>query len=144
MNDLESDDESVDTPFVSPFPHPDNDSDVGEVLNEMIDYDIVGMLCREKAINSFDEDDLAFPCMIGFRKFVTYFDPLLPMNIITRKSYNTIMLEGLESTGKNLVVIVRDVYVFVGNFSLKTKKKFLQMLETASGLTPDDVASPGM
>ncbi|GKF78026.1 hypothetical protein Tco_0230496, partial [Tanacetum coccineum] len=27
MNDLESDDESVDTPLVSPFPHSDNDSD---------------------------------------------------------------------------------------------------------------------
>ncbi|GKC73959.1 hypothetical protein Tco_1119842, partial [Tanacetum coccineum] len=35
MNDLESDDESVDTPLVSPFPHSDNDSDDGEVLNEL-------------------------------------------------------------------------------------------------------------
>ncbi|GKB08281.1 hypothetical protein Tco_0836565 [Tanacetum coccineum] len=32
MNDLEFDDESVDTPLVSPFPHSDNDSDDGEVL----------------------------------------------------------------------------------------------------------------
>ncbi|GJV18302.1 ribonuclease H-like domain-containing protein [Tanacetum coccineum] len=38
MNDLESDDESVDTPLVSPFPHSDNDSDDGEVLNESIEY----------------------------------------------------------------------------------------------------------
>ncbi|GJX83369.1 hypothetical protein Tco_0332850 [Tanacetum coccineum] len=35
MNDLESDDESVDTPLVSPFPHSDNDLDDGEVLNEL-------------------------------------------------------------------------------------------------------------
>ncbi|GJT07786.1 hypothetical protein Tco_0842248 [Tanacetum coccineum] len=60
MNDLESDDESVDTPLVSPFPHSDNDSDDGEVLNELIEYENVGMLSREKAINSFDGDDLAF------------------------------------------------------------------------------------
>ncbi|GJQ93625.1 hypothetical protein Tco_0004764 [Tanacetum coccineum] len=60
MNDLESDDESVDTPLVSPFPHSDNDSDDGEVLNELIEYENVGMLRRERAINSFDEDDLAF------------------------------------------------------------------------------------
>ncbi|GJQ92252.1 hypothetical protein Tco_0003391 [Tanacetum coccineum] len=33
MNDLESDDESVDTSFVSPFPHSDNDLDDGEVHN---------------------------------------------------------------------------------------------------------------
>ncbi|GKA54905.1 hypothetical protein Tco_0753854 [Tanacetum coccineum] len=44
MNDLESDDESVDTPLVSPFPHSDNDSDDGEVLNELIEYENVGML----------------------------------------------------------------------------------------------------
>ncbi|GJW54239.1 reverse transcriptase domain-containing protein [Tanacetum coccineum] len=92
MSDLESDDESVDTPLVSPFPHSDNDSDDGEVLNELIEYGNVGMLRREKEINSFDGDDLTF------------------------QSYNTTMVEGLESAGKNLVVVVRDVYVFVGCF----------------------------
>ncbi|GJT80367.1 hypothetical protein Tco_1054709 [Tanacetum coccineum] len=119
-NDLESDDDSVDTPLVSPFPNSDNDSDDGEVLNELIEYENVGMLCREKVINSFDGDDLAFQCMIGFRKFTAYFDPFLPMNIITRKTYNTIMVEGLESTGKNLVAVVKDVYVFVGSFTYIT------------------------
>ncbi|GKC00241.1 reverse transcriptase domain-containing protein [Tanacetum coccineum] len=59
-NDLESDNESVDTPLVSPFPHSDNDSDDGEVLNELIEYENVRMLRHEKAINSFDGDDLAF------------------------------------------------------------------------------------
>ncbi|GJU46933.1 hypothetical protein Tco_1204199 [Tanacetum coccineum] len=120
MNDLESDDESVDTPLVSPFPHSDNDSDDGEVLNELIEYKNVGMLRREKAINNFDGDDLAFQCMIGFRKFVAYFNPFLPINIITHKACNTIMVKGLESTGKNLVVIVRDVYVFIGSFTYIT------------------------
>ncbi|GJY24849.1 hypothetical protein Tco_0398507 [Tanacetum coccineum] len=120
MNDLESDDESVDTPLVSPFRHSDNDSNNGEVLNELIEYKNVGMLRRDKAINGFDRDDLAFQCMIGFRKSVAYFDPFLPINIITRKACNTIMVEGLESTGKNLVAIVRDFYVFVGSFTYIT------------------------
>ncbi|GKC07275.1 hypothetical protein Tco_0998885, partial [Tanacetum coccineum] len=84
MNDLESNDESIETPLVSPFPRSDNDSDDGEVLNELIEYENVGMLRREKAINSFDGDDLAFQCMIGFWKFVAYFDPFLPINILTR------------------------------------------------------------
>ncbi|GKE22608.1 hypothetical protein Tco_1434120, partial [Tanacetum coccineum] len=48
------------TPLVSPFPHSDNNSDDGEVLGELIEYGNVGMLRREKAINSFDRDDLAF------------------------------------------------------------------------------------
>ncbi|GJY63678.1 hypothetical protein Tco_0465138 [Tanacetum coccineum] len=120
INNLEFNDESADTPLVSPFPHLDNYSGDSEVLNEMIEYENVGMIRYERAINSFDGDDLAFQCMIGFRKFVAYFDPFLPMNIITCKAYNTIMVEGLESTGKNLVVIVRDVYVFVGSFTYIT------------------------
>ncbi|GJT90568.1 retrovirus-related pol polyprotein from transposon TNT 1-94 [Tanacetum coccineum] len=120
INDLESDDESVDTPLVSSFPHSDNDWDDDEVLNELIEYENVRMLRREKAINSFDGDDLAFQCMIGFRKSIAYLDPFLPMNIITREAYNTIMVEGLESTEKNLVVVVMDVYVFVGSFTYIT------------------------
>ncbi|GKE23267.1 hypothetical protein Tco_1434779 [Tanacetum coccineum] len=120
MNDLKSDDELVDTPLVSPFPHLNNDLDDGEVLNELIKYENVGMLRHEKVIHNFDRDDMAFQCMIGFRKFVSYIDPSLPINIITHKAYNTIMVEELESTGKNLVAIVRDVYVFVGSFTYIT------------------------
>nr|GEV26644.1 homeodomain-like protein [Tanacetum cinerariifolium] len=120
MNDLKSDDESVDTPFVSPFPYSDNDSVDSEVINILIKYENVGMLRREKEINSFDRDDLAFQCMIEFKKFIAYFDPFLPMNIIMRKAYNNIMVEGLENIGKNLVAVVRDVYMFVGSFTYIT------------------------
>ncbi|GJR87074.1 hypothetical protein Tco_0211085 [Tanacetum coccineum] len=119
-DNLEPDDESVDTPLVSPFLDSDDDSDDDEVLNELEEYGNAGQLCRQSVNNSFDGDDLAFQCMIGFRNFVAYFDPFLPMNIITHKAYNTIMVEGLESTGKNLVAIVRDVYVVVGSFTYIT------------------------
>ncbi|GJW18403.1 hypothetical protein Tco_0025839 [Tanacetum coccineum] len=51
------------------------------------------------------------------KKFAAYFDPFLPMNIITSKACNIIMVEGLESTGRNVIAIVRDVYVFVGSFT---------------------------
>ncbi|GKA26048.1 zinc finger, CCHC-type containing protein [Tanacetum coccineum] len=56
----ESDDGSVDTPLVSPFPHSDNDSDDEEVLNELSEYENAGTLRRERIINSFNGDDLAF------------------------------------------------------------------------------------
>nr|GEV32698.1 hypothetical protein [Tanacetum cinerariifolium] len=39
MNNLKFDDESIDTPRVSPFPHSDNDLDDGEMLNELIEYE---------------------------------------------------------------------------------------------------------
>ncbi|GJU49003.1 hypothetical protein Tco_1218558 [Tanacetum coccineum] len=109
-----------DRPLVSPFPHSDNDLDDGGVLNELIEYENAGTLCRERIINSLDGDDLAFKCMIGFRKFTAYLDPFLPMNIISHKAYNTIKAKGLEGTGKNLVAIVKDVYVFVGSFTYIT------------------------
>ncbi|GJT64085.1 hypothetical protein Tco_1015565 [Tanacetum coccineum] len=120
INVPESNDGSVDTPLVSPFPHSDNDSDDEEVLNELSEYENTGTLRRERIINSFDGDDLAFECMIGFMKFTAYLDPLLPMNIISRKAYNTIMVDRLEGTRKNLVAIVRDVYVFVESFTYIT------------------------
>ncbi|GJT95302.1 hypothetical protein Tco_1090820 [Tanacetum coccineum] len=60
INDLESDDESIDTPLVSPFPHSDNDSDDVEVLNELSEYENVRVLRRERIIKGFDGDDLAF------------------------------------------------------------------------------------
>nr|GEU78671.1 hypothetical protein [Tanacetum cinerariifolium] len=44
INDLESDDESVDTLLVSPFPHSDNNLDDGEILNELIEYENEGTL----------------------------------------------------------------------------------------------------
>ncbi|GKD13206.1 hypothetical protein Tco_1197613 [Tanacetum coccineum] len=98
MNNLESDDEAVDTPLVSPFPHSDNDSDDEEVLNKLSEYENAGTLRRERIINSFDGDDLEFECMIGFRKFTAYLDPFLPMNIISHKAYNTILVVRLEGT----------------------------------------------
>ncbi|GKB54065.1 hypothetical protein Tco_0904818 [Tanacetum coccineum] len=48
------------------------------------------------------------------------------MNIATRKAYNTIMVEGLESTGRNLVAIVRDGYVFVGSLTYVTNFEVLE------------------
>ncbi|GKG64095.1 hypothetical protein Tco_0649345, partial [Tanacetum coccineum] len=60
MNDLASNDESVDTPLVSPFLDSNDDSDNDEVLNELQEYGNAGKLCRKKVINSLDGDDLAF------------------------------------------------------------------------------------
>nr|GFA82944.1 homeodomain-like protein [Tanacetum cinerariifolium] len=97
-----------------------NDSNDGEILNELIEYENAETLRRERIINSSDRDDLAFQCMIGFRKFTAYLDPFHPMNVISRKAYNTIMVEGLEGTGKNLIAIIKDVYVFVGSFTYIT------------------------
>ncbi|GKB07021.1 hypothetical protein Tco_0835254 [Tanacetum coccineum] len=75
MDDSESDTESNDTPLVSPFLDSDEESDDEEVINELNEYGNAGNFYRNRIINSFDGNDLAFPCMIDFRKFVAYFDP---------------------------------------------------------------------
>nr|GEW42741.1 hypothetical protein [Tanacetum cinerariifolium] len=48
MDDLETDNESVDTPLVSPFLDSDDDSNDGEVLNELDEYGNAVKLCRKK------------------------------------------------------------------------------------------------
>ncbi|GKA53859.1 hypothetical protein Tco_0747174 [Tanacetum coccineum] len=110
---------------------------ISEVLNELSEYENAGVLRRERIINSVDGDDLAFQCMIGFRKFTAYLDLFLPMNIISRKAYNTIMVERLEGTGKNLVAIVIKVYVFVGSFTYIT---YFVVLEDIGEFIVSDMA----
>ncbi|GKA79593.1 hypothetical protein Tco_0786189, partial [Tanacetum coccineum] len=43
MDDLESDNESIDTPLVSPFLDSDEELDDGEVLNELNEYGNAGI-----------------------------------------------------------------------------------------------------
>nr|GEU29727.1 protein kinase-like domain, concanavalin A-like lectin/glucanase domain protein [Tanacetum cinerariifolium] len=70
----------------------DEDSDDGEVINELNKYGNVWNLYCNRIINSVDGNDLSFPCMI----------------------------EGLKRMGRKLVAIVRDVYVFIGSFTYVT------------------------
>ncbi|GKA18685.1 hypothetical protein Tco_0698600 [Tanacetum coccineum] len=54
----------IDTPLVSPFLDSDDELDDGEVLNELDEYGNAGNFYPYRIINSFDGEDLAFPCMI--------------------------------------------------------------------------------
>ncbi|GJU93033.1 hypothetical protein Tco_1317789 [Tanacetum coccineum] len=83
----------IDTPLISPFLDSDDESEDGEVIDELDEYENARNFYPKRIINSVDGEDLAF------------------------SFYNTIMVEGLESTRRNLVSIVKDVYVFVGSFT---------------------------
>ncbi|GJT20385.1 hypothetical protein Tco_0890322 [Tanacetum coccineum] len=65
IDDLESDIESYETPLVSPFLDSDEESDDGKVIDESNEYRNTWNFYHNKTINSFDENDLAFLCMIG-------------------------------------------------------------------------------
>ncbi|GJR13417.1 hypothetical protein Tco_0796069 [Tanacetum coccineum] len=84
----------IGTPLVSPFIDSDEELDDREVLIELNKYGNAGNFYHDRIIFSIERDDLTFPCMIGFRK--------------------------TRSTGRNLVAIVRDVYVFVESFTYVT------------------------
>nr|GEU56939.1 retrovirus-related Pol polyprotein from transposon TNT 1-94 [Tanacetum cinerariifolium] len=99
MDDVESEDESVNTLLVSPFLDSYDESDDGEVLHELDEYGNAGIFYRNRIINSLDGEDLAF------------------------------LLKGLKSTGRNLVAIVRDVYVFVRSFTYATDFVVLEGIE---------------
>nr|GEV03271.1 putative reverse transcriptase domain-containing protein [Tanacetum cinerariifolium] len=112
MDDIGSDDESVDTPLVSPFLDSDDELGDGEVLNEFDEYGNAGNFYRNRIINSVDGNDLAFPCKI----------------------------EGLKSMGRNLVAIVRDVYMFIGSFIYVTDFLVLEDIgEFISGWLVEDL-----
>nr|GEW12858.1 putative UPF0481 protein At3g02645 [Tanacetum cinerariifolium] len=74
MDDFESDTESYDTPFVSPFLNCDEESDDGEVINELNECGNAWNFHSNGIINIIDGNDLEFPCMIGFRRdnFIHY------------------------------------------------------------------------
>ncbi|GJX33117.1 hypothetical protein Tco_0242972 [Tanacetum coccineum] len=65
MDDLEYDDRSIYTPLVSSFLDSNDESDDGEVLNELDEYGNARNIYRNRIINSLDGNDLTFPCMIG-------------------------------------------------------------------------------
>ncbi|GJW22430.1 hypothetical protein Tco_0033052 [Tanacetum coccineum] len=122
MDDPEPDNGLVDTPLVSPFLDSDEDLDDEEILNELEEYGNAGKLCQKKVINSFDGDDLA---------------------------YNTTMVDGLGSTGRNLVAIVKDCHRITNRIACR---KFFKKNEceifTVSGDDvrnfPDGVVPPDL
>ncbi|GKB87184.1 hypothetical protein Tco_0959456 [Tanacetum coccineum] len=68
MNNLESDDDSVDTPLVSPFLDSDDDFDDGEVLNELEEYE--GLESIRKNLVAIVRDVYAF---VGSFIYITDF-----------------------------------------------------------------------
>ncbi|GKE17707.1 hypothetical protein Tco_1425284, partial [Tanacetum coccineum] len=61
IDELESEDELIDTPFVYPFLDSDDESDDGEVIDELEEYGNAGNFYPNRIINSFDGEDLSFP-----------------------------------------------------------------------------------
>ena len=65
--------------------------------------------------------NLQFPCMIGYKCIDANFFPILPINVMSRSFYNSIMRNKVEYKGKNVVGAFINVPVFVGCFTIVTE-----------------------
>ena len=58
--------------------------------------------------------------MIGFKLIDANFFPILPINVMSKDYYNSIMKDKIEYKGKNVVGIFMNVPIFVGNLTIVT------------------------
>ncbi|GKA87547.1 reverse transcriptase domain-containing protein [Tanacetum coccineum] len=62
--------------------------------------------------------NLKFSCMIGFEFTHVNFFPLLYVNVMSKKSHNSIMEEKMVYKGNNVIGALMNVPIFVGTFSV--------------------------
>ncbi|GKC05949.1 reverse transcriptase domain-containing protein [Tanacetum coccineum] len=62
--------------------------------------------------------NLKFSCMIGFEFIHVNFFPILYVNVMSKKFYNSIMKDKLEYKGNNVLGALMNVPIFVGTFSV--------------------------
>ncbi|GJR60966.1 hypothetical protein Tco_1503128 [Tanacetum coccineum] len=64
--------------------------------------------------------NLKFSCMTGFEFIHVNFFPMLYVNMMSKKFYNSIMKDKLEYKGNNVLGSLMSVPIFVGTFSIVT------------------------
>nr|GEW34948.1 homeodomain-like protein [Tanacetum cinerariifolium] len=105
----------------------------GKVVNEpMMDIvktrcDFIGRLDDYPSNCDFDRKihidcacNLKFPCMMGFENVHTNFLLILPINVMSKKFYNSIMNEKIKFNGRNELGNSVNAPVFIGNFYVNT------------------------
>ncbi|GKE00651.1 hypothetical protein Tco_1388634 [Tanacetum coccineum] len=102
----------------------------GEVIKEFrarIDARMGNKIYKYPSDNDHDKkirinyaNNLKFSCMIGFEFIHANFFPILYVNVMSKKFYNSIMKDKLEYKGNNVVGALMNVPIFVGTFSVMT------------------------
>ncbi|GJX02399.1 putative reverse transcriptase domain-containing protein [Tanacetum coccineum] len=72
---------------------------------------------------------LKFFCMIGFEFLHAIFFPILYVNVMSKKFYNSIRKDKLEYKGNNVVGALMDIPIFVGTFSVLTDFAVLEDMD---------------
>ncbi|GJX61288.1 reverse transcriptase domain-containing protein [Tanacetum coccineum] len=89
-----------------------------KITNGIKDYPSFSDFDRKIHVN--DAYNLRFFCMIGYEHIDANFFPLLSINIMSKRFYNSIMKDMLEFKGKSIVGAFVNAPIFVGTFSIMT------------------------
>ncbi|GKC04307.1 hypothetical protein Tco_0995917 [Tanacetum coccineum] len=90
--------------------------DDDKTTNKIEDYPSFSDLDRKIHVN--DAYNLRFFCMIGYEHVDANFFPLLSINMMSKRFYNSIMKDKLEFKGKSVVGAFMNAPIFVGTFSI--------------------------
>ncbi|GJU04194.1 mitochondrial proton/calcium exchanger protein-like protein isoform X1 [Tanacetum coccineum] len=74
--------------------------------------------------------NLKFSCMIGVEFLHANFSPILYVNVMSKKFYNSIRKDKLEYKGNNVVGALMNIPIFVGTFSILTDFVILEDMDT--------------
>ncbi|GJU74704.1 reverse transcriptase domain-containing protein [Tanacetum coccineum] len=105
--------EVIDTPIKEMVKTRNNDD---MITNEIEDYPSFSNLDRRIHVNG--AYNLRFSYMIGYEHLDANFFPLLSINMMSKRFYNSIMKDKLEFTGKSVVGAFMNAPIFVGTFSI--------------------------
>ncbi|GJY85866.1 homeodomain-like protein [Tanacetum coccineum] len=92
--------------------------DDDKITNGVKDYPSFSNLDRKIRVN--DAYNLRFFCIIGYEHVDANFFPLLSINMMSKRFYNSIMKDKLEFKGKSVVGAFMNAPIFVGTFSVVT------------------------
>ncbi|GJV22369.1 putative reverse transcriptase domain-containing protein [Tanacetum coccineum] len=83
----------------------------------------------DKKIHIDCAHNLKFSCMIGFEFTYANFFPLLYVNVMSKKFYNSIMKYKMVYKGNNVVGALMNIPIFVGTFSVMTDFTVLEDMD---------------
>ncbi|GJS43138.1 hypothetical protein Tco_0568181 [Tanacetum coccineum] len=83
----------------------------------------------DKKIHIDCSHNLKFSCMIGFEFTHANFFPLLYVNVMSKKFYNSIMKDKMVYKGNNVIRALMNVPIFVGTFSVVTDFVVLENMD---------------
>ncbi|GJZ17480.1 hypothetical protein Tco_0553603 [Tanacetum coccineum] len=84
---------------------------------------------HDKKINIDCAHNLKFSCMICFEFLHANFFPILYVNVMSKKFYNSIRKDKLEYKGNNVVGALMNIPIFVGTFSILTDFAVLEDMD---------------